>query len=76
MYDGEWVHEVMEGKTKYTYRSGDTFEGTFKDSQYSYGTYTIKPKGENFKGSFKTVNQTKESGMIKKVKGYKDYNGY
>ena len=52
-YDGEWVHGVMEGHTKYTHRSGDTFEGTFKNNQYSEGKYTIKETGEYFEGKFK-----------------------
>ena len=52
-YDGEWVHGVMEGQTKYTHRSGDIFEGTFKNNQYSEGKYTIKETGEYFDGTFK-----------------------
>lgn len=52
-YDGEWVHGVMEGQTKYIHRSGDTFEGTFKNNQYSEGKYTIKETGEYFEGTFK-----------------------
>ena len=52
-YDGEWVHGVMEGQTKYTHRSGDTFEGTFKNNQYLEGKYTIKETGEYFEGAFK-----------------------
>lgn len=52
-YDGEWVHGIMEGQTKYTHRSGDTFEGTFKNNQYSEGRYTIKETGEYFEGTFK-----------------------
>lgn len=53
IYDGEWVHGKMEGKTKYTHRSGDTFVGTFKNNQYSNGKYTISSTGEYFEGSFK-----------------------
>ena len=52
-YDGQWVHGIMEGKTKYTHRSGDTFVGTFKNNQYSEGIYTIKETGEYFEGIFK-----------------------
>lgn len=52
-YDGEWVHGKMEGETKYTHRSGDTFEGTFKNNQYAKGKYTIKKTGEYFVGTFK-----------------------
>lgn len=60
-YDGEWVHGNMEGKTKYTQRSGDTFEGEFKDNKYYKGTYTIKSTGEYFIGSFK--NGQPDSGV-------------
>ena len=60
-YDGEWVHGVMEGKTKYTHRSGDTFEGTFKNNQYSEGRYTISKTGEYFVGSFKNGQPDKGS---------------
>lgn len=52
-YDGEWVHGNMEGKTIYTQRSGDTFEGTFKDNHYHEGRYTIKEDGSYFEGTFK-----------------------
>lgn len=53
VYDGEWVHGKMEGKTKYVHRSGDTFVGTFENNQYSNGKYTISSTGEYFEGTFK-----------------------
>ena len=58
-YNGQWVHGVMEGQTKYTHRSGDTFEGTFKNNQYSEGKYTIKETEEYFEGTFKNGQPNK-----------------
>lgn len=52
-YDGEWVHGVMEGQTKYTRRDGDTFVGTFKGDHYDQGRYTTKDDGSYFEGTFK-----------------------
>lgn len=52
-YDGEWTHGVMDGKARYTQRSGDTFVGTFKANKYYNGRYTIKQNGDYYIGSFK-----------------------
>ena len=51
----------MEGKTKYTYKNGDTFEGTFVKNKYNKGKYTIKASGEYFEGSYKDGDPDKGS---------------
>ncbi len=55
-YDGEWVHGHMDGQTKYTQRSGDTFVGTFKNDKYLEGTYTDVKTGDYYIGTFNDGN--------------------
>ena len=45
----------MEGKTKYSLKDGDVYEGTFKANKYEKGRYTLKETGEYFEGSFKNM---------------------
>ena len=67
-YKGEFVNGDMDGKAYFRYANGDTFEGTFKDNRFYYGTYTQKNDGSFFKGYFK-------NGDPSKGKWY-DKNGY
>ena len=32
-YDGEWMHDLMDGKGKLTFENGDSYEGTFVHGQ-------------------------------------------
>lgn len=52
-YHGEWVHGNREGHALYTHRSGDTFEGTFKNNEFEQGKYTVKGTGEYYEGTYK-----------------------
>ena len=58
-YDGHFVHGMMEGKTKYTLKDGDIYEGTFKANKYEKGRYTLKENGEYFEGIFKNMEPYK-----------------
>ena len=40
-YEGDYFHGRMQGRGKYTFKSGDTWEGTFMDDQlHGFGLYT------------------------------------
>ena len=52
-YDVEWVHGKLEGKAKYTYASGDVYEGTFENNMFKHGKITMKENGWYFEGDFK-----------------------
>ena len=51
-YDGEWTHGKMNGRAKYTFKSGDTFVGTFENDAFKEGKITIKSDGSYFEGQF------------------------
>jgi len=67
---GEFVGLFEKGQRKqgvYTYASGDTYEGGFKNNLRSgYGVYTYK-KGQSFKGIY--VDDKKEFGVFKYLNG-------
>jgi len=67
---GKFVGLFEKGQRKqgvYTYASGDTYEGGFKNNLRSgYGVYTYK-KGQSFKGVY--VDDKKEFGVFKYLNG-------
>lgn len=73
-YDGEWVNGDMHGKTTYTLRSGDVFEGTFKNNEYAEGKYSSKKYQDYYIGTFKNGKPFKGAWYDKKGKKEEDVN--
>ena len=66
-YKGNFVYGSMDGDNAYfVYPNGDAYEGSFKDNQFSKGTYTVKATGEQFTGTFDSYGQPKKGSWYDK----------